>query len=184
MTPEDWITLLAPMDGWNERIILATFALTGLPATYLDVGSGTGAMVNMARRLGVDAWGVDQTVRDHDYLVTQDLRQPYDLGRKFHMVSCLEVAEHIPERNAGTFCDAIAHHLQPGGLLIFSAAPPGQDGDGHVNNKATHYWRTMFYERGVGYQIEMTPRLAHAWDLLRSPLFWLPANVQVFLRGA
>ena len=51
MTPDDWITLLAPMDGWNERLLMATFALTGLPPTYLDVGSGTGAMVNFARRL-------------------------------------------------------------------------------------------------------------------------------------
>ena len=183
MTPDDWITLLAPMDGWNERLLMATFALTGLPPTYLDIGSGTGAMVNFARRLGIEAFGIDQTVRDHDYLITHDLREPCDIGRKFHMVTCLEVAEHIPPTKAEILCSTIARHMELGALLIFSAACPGQGGDDHLNNQPATYWRTLFHERGVGYQIEMTPRLAHAWDLLRSPLFWLISNVQVFVKG-
>ena len=58
-SPEQWIEILAPHDVENERHAMAMFAVLGQPASYLDVGSGTGAMVNLARKLGVDAYGLD-----------------------------------------------------------------------------------------------------------------------------
>lgn len=173
-----WIEELAPLDSWNERIIMGVFAAFGLPKTYLDIGSGTGAMVNLARRLGVEAVGIDQLKRDRDYLLQMDLTRPIDLGKRFDLITSIEVAEHIPQSADGLFCDTIAAHA--GGILVFSAAHPGQGGTDHLNCRPGPYWRTEFWNRGLRWNELMTFRLAHIWDLLRTPQYWLISNVQVF----
>ena len=158
--------------------ILATF---GVPPSYLDLGSGTGAMVDFARRMGIDSLGVDMIAK-HPPDVRADLSKPIDLGRQFNLVTCIEVAEHIPERAAGVFCNNISRHLKAGGLLVFTAAAPGQDGDGHVHLKPANYWRTMLHERDLNWQENHTLRLKLAWQTVPMPMMWLPGNLQVFQR--
>ena len=57
---------LAEMDDYNIKHILSLFALIGIPESYLDLGCGTGIMVEMAQKLGVRAYGVDQLVDKDD----------------------------------------------------------------------------------------------------------------------
>lgn len=204
---------LAWADPHNERILLALFATIccwrEVPKSYLDLGSGTGAMVNMARKLGVDAWGVDLISegpgREH-WFIQHDLSQPMMLSRnrmnaegrytytynpdaygndgytahQFDIITCLEVAEHLPEEGSRALVDTIGRHISNTGVVIFSAAPPGQGGEHHVNNRPAWEWRDMFYEVGLGYQEEYTRQLSHLWSWVAGPLQWLGANVQVF----
>lgn len=172
---------LAPFDGWNERAFAAFVAWQGVPKTYLDLGSGTGAMVNFARKLGVDAWGVDVINGPEGHFIHHDLAQPLALNRRFAVISCIEVAEHLPEDGASVLCDTIARHLAPGGLLIFSAATPGQGGEHHVNCQPPVYWRARLHERGISYRSDYTKELALLWALTTGPAAgWLAANLQVF----
>lgn len=180
MNAQDWITTLAPFDTWNERVIMAAFALLGKPRAYLDIGSGTGAMVNLARKIGIPALGVDALPRPDDWLKVQDLREPFDLGGVFDLVTCIEVAEHIPIENDATLCNSIARHVAPGGWLIFTAAHPGQGGEQHVNLRPAPYWRKMFYDRGLDYSMDVSLKLAHIWQCTETPQYWLIANCQVF----
>jgi SAM-dependent methyltransferase len=182
-THDEWIDLLAPMDRWNERIVMASFALLGMPRSYLDIGSGTGAMVNLARRLGVDAWGVDQLDRTEYWLLARDLRAPLDQARNYELVTCIEVAEHIPVEHDATLCDSIARHVAPGGTLVFTAAHPGQGGEEHVNLRPAAYWRTMLHGRGLSFSDALSWQVAHIWQCTRTPQVWLVDNVQVFKRG-
>lgn len=177
-----WLELLAPFDAWNERIIMAAFALYGAPPSYLDVGSGTGAMVNLARRLGIDAIGIDQLPRPESHFIRRDLNQAFDLGRSFGLITCLEVAEHIEPDYDGRLCDSIAGHLSKPGMLIFSAAHPGQGGEAHINTRPAAYWRTMFWDRQIQYDENKSHKLALAWRLIPTPQVWLSDNVQVFVR--
>lgn len=180
LTKEQWLERLAPFDGWNERIMMATFAIWGIPPSMLDVGCGTGAMCNIARKLGVDAVGVDKIARPPDSV--HDLRLPLNLGRTFQLVLCIEVAEHIPADNSGVFMNSVVSHVEREGRLVFSAAPPNQLGEGHVNTKPAEYWRSMIHERGLSYQDEMTAKLRLAWQWVPAPMMWLVGNVQVFER--
>ena len=133
---------LAPFDGWNERALAQIIAWQGVPRTYLDLGSGTGAMVNMARKMGVEAYGVDLISRgpgNEHWFIAHDLTEPLRLPLTFDLITCLEVAEHLPPDGHETLVDTIAAHLRPkatidqlSGLLVFSAAPPGQAGEHHV----------------------------------------------------
>ena len=178
LTADEWREQLEPFDSWNRRLILAVFALLGIPPSYLDIGSGTGAMSSVARSLGIDALGVDMIARKPDKYY--DLNGPMKLGRTFELVTCIEVAEHIPMVHTKILCGNIARHVADNGLLVFTAAGPGQAGDGHINLKLASEWRTLFWDRRLHYREDLTHKLKLAWQILPSPAIWLPGNVQIF----
>lgn len=129
--------------------------------SVLDVGCGQGAWSSIWRDLGIsDLVGLDGDYVDRDKLLIpetsflgHDLTDEFDLGRKFDLVQCLEVAEHIPKEAAPQLIQSLCRHS---GLVLFSAAPPGQGGDGHINEQPYEYWRRLF--AGHGY---------HAYDFVR-----------------
>lgn len=180
ITAKKWRERLAPFDQWNERMILTLFAVFGIPPSMLDIGCGTSAMVNMARKLGIDAIGVDLIAQKPD--LVHDLREPLNLGKTFALITCIEVAEHIPEEDMGVFLNNVCSHIVRGGRLVFSAAPQTQPGDGHVNLRPASFWRSRLDERGMTYREDLTVRLRLAWQWIPMPLMWVIGNVQVFER--
>jgi SAM-dependent methyltransferase len=168
---------LQPFDEYNVRALYAIYALFGTPLTHLDVGSGSGAMVKVARKLGVDAIGVDVIAEAPD--VAHDLTEPLHLGRQFAFITCVEVAEHLPPAAAPVLCASFARHLAPRGWLIFTSALPGQAGDHHQNLLPPFEWRGMLYEAGLTWVPEVTSRLALLWSHTTGSLHHLPANLQV-----
>lgn len=123
------------------------------PLSVLDVGCGIGTWVAAWRDAGVrDAHGVDgEYVTDDRLLVDTrsfhriDITQPFRLGRDFDLVQCLEVAEHLPREAASTLVANLAAHAP---MVLFSAAPPGQGGENHINEQPPGYWRDLFRDRG------------------------------------
>lgn len=177
---------LAEFDEWNGRCLLAAFSLFGLPASYLDLGCGTGAMAYIAHKLGVDALGVDVAAAEGiPFLRRHDLREPLSLGRQFDLVSCIEVAEHLHAEFERTLVASIAAHTRPGGLVIFTAAQPGQPGDHHVNAVGSKHWEALFYAEGLNAHAEYTLGLSLLWRYVGGPLsHHLPANLTVYHKGA
>jgi len=82
---------------------------------------------------------------DVDAVQFSDISKPIDVGRQFDLVQCLEVAEHVAHESAPTLVQSIVRH---GKLILFSAAPPGQGGEHHVNEQPYAYWRDLFAEHG------------------------------------
>jgi hypothetical protein len=169
---------LRPFDEYNVRCLYSIYALFGTPLTHLDLGSGSGAIVKVARKLGVDAVGVDVIAEAPD--VQHDLTQPLDLGRQFTICTCVEVAEHLPPEAAQTLCQTAQRHLAPRGWLIFTSALPGQAGDHHQNLIPPFEWRGLMWEAGLVWQPEVTSRLALLWTQTSGSLHHLPANLQAF----
>jgi SAM-dependent methyltransferase len=136
------------------------------PSSVLDVGCGQGAWLAVWRRAGVvDLAGVDGAHVDRTTLLfpepcfrAHDLAQPFDLGRRFDLVQCLEVAEHLPDAAAPGLLDSLTRH---GELVLFSAAPPGQGGHGHVNERRYDDWRARFATRGYVALDYLRPRIRH-----------------------
>lgn len=187
-TAETWLRGLETMRPWNVKHILTTLAYFDWPESLLDVGCGDGIMVETARKLGVRAYGIDQLVQPEwpTYFYHQNLVDAFRLEDnnegKVDIVMCLEVAEHIHETAHGTLLDTIIGNLKDQGHIVFSAAPPGQDGTGHVATRQAEYWRRELTNRGMTYSRMDTVNLALLWSHVRSPLGHLAGNLQVFER--
>ena len=166
-------------DPNNTGAILAVFAVLGIPSSLLDLGSGSGIMVNVARGMGIDAVGVDLLATEPD--IKHDLSRPLNIGRGYSMIVSFETAEHLPEQSADIFCNSINSHLLPGGILVFTAAQTGQKGSGHINCQPRGYWQNKFTNLGMSYDGEKTNHLATVWRYTAGGLSaWLSPNLQVF----
>lgn len=185
LTREQWLGMLTPIDGAMHRHALALFALTGIPRSYLDVGCGTGVMAKAAYDLGADALGLDQLALDEAWLCRVDLRERFDLGRQFQVVSCIEVAEHIPAEHEAAFLDSLVAHIAPGGLLAFTSPWPAAENmsASHVNLKYPFAWRRELDARGLSFSFGLTLQLGFLWSNIWSPLMWLAPTLQVFTKG-
>lgn len=136
------------------------------PRSLLDVGCGTGTWLKAAVDLGVsDFFGVDgvyipasQLLITPDRFAQQDLTKPWDLGRRFDIALCLEVAEHLDEAYAGNLIDSLVKHAD---AIFFSAACPGQEGQHHVNCQWPAYWQQLFNQRGFVCQDDFRWKI---WD--------------------
>jgi SAM-dependent methyltransferase len=139
------------------------------PQSILDVGCGLGHWLQAAARCGInDLLGIDNPAIDPNALVIPshqfigiNLEQPIDLGRRFDMALCLEVAEHLPASAAENLVTSLCRHSN---VIVFSAAIPGQGGQNHVNEQWPAYWQHLFESQGF-----------ITWDFLRYQLWDLPA---------
>ena len=168
-------------DHWNRRLLCAIFMCFGVPESYLDVGCGTGAMVDFASMMGIDAWGLDIIYSQSRRVIQHDLREKFNLHKNFDLVTCIEVLEHIESGYDGNVLESIANHTIPGSILVFSAAGPGQGGIEHVNLKLGSIWRTRLYDLGFSYRHDYTTKLQLAANLIPAPSrdLWI-GNMQVF----
>ena len=131
-----------------QRIISAVRSI--LPVqSVLDVGCARGTWLRQWQAQGVaDLAGVDGDYVDRGkleidprYFVVANLALPFNLGRRFDLAECFEVAEHLPPARAASFVADIVAHAP---VVLFSAATPGQGGEHHVNEQPGEYWRQIF----------------------------------------
>jgi SAM-dependent methyltransferase len=145
------------------------------PKSVLDVGCGTGAWLAEWTRAGVtDSLGLDGEYVQPELLKipaigfrATDLRRPFWLERRFDLVESLEVAEHLEERFADAFVESLTRHAD---TILFSAAIPGQGGNGHVNEQWPSYWAEKFGRLGFD-----------LYDVVR-PLIWSDPRVRIWYR--
>lgn len=153
------------------------------PDSVIDVGAGVGTWLSIWEKHGInDIVGVDGSYVNKEKLLiekskflTADLENVFRTDRKFDLVECLEVAEHIQPKNANnlisTLCDL-------GDIILFSAAIPGQEGTWHYNEQYPDFWIELFAKNNF------TP-----YDCLRRQLWtndkvswWYRQNIMFFIR--
>lgn len=155
--------------------------------SVLDLGGGDGYWASVLSESGAEAHMVELSevalryVCENVECKIHDLCEPLNYGREFELILCIEVAEHLPESAADVLCDTIARHTKR--LLVFTAAPPGQIGNGHINLQRPLYWMTKFKQRGLIYKRGKTKRLKLVWDhVLNKGYKHLVTNLQVWGR--
>jgi 2-polyprenyl-3-methyl-5-hydroxy-6-metoxy-1,4-benzoquinol methylase len=131
------------------------------PKNIVDIGCATGFYLYPFEKHKY--LGIDYNKNDKYTLFTRHKKYPkiellnFDLSKplkdeltldRYDLGICLEVAEHIDEKFENIFIDNVVSLCR---TLIFSAAPPGQSGDGHINLKAKAYWLKHFEHRGMFY---------------------------------
>lgn len=147
-----WHDLIDPGAQRSARVVLPVVHGLLAPSSAIDVGCGRGAWGAELARLGCRVQGVERRAET----VTAPGVEPvqYDLSRlayepgpsgRFDLALCLEVGEHLPEDCADGLVDWLCS-LAP--VVLFSAATPGQGGEGHVNEQWPAYWVERFDDHG------------------------------------
>ncbi len=169
----------------NSRIA-ASIVLKRLQDEYvfqsvMDVGCGVGTWISACIEMGLeDVCGVDGDYVEREKLqipqevfFAADLNEPLTIGRKFDLVTSLEVAEHLDKDRAENFVAGLVKHSD---AILFSAAIPLQGGTHHVNEQWGEYWQNIF----ASFEYEPVDFLRDAlWHNENIP-FWYRQNMCFF----
>lgn len=156
------------------------------PNSVLDVGCGLGNWLYSFKKLGlsdvfgvdgssIDKFGKDEFLNKNEFL-SFDFSKELRLNRKFDLVLSLEVAEHLSEEFADLFIKSLTNHSD---IIVFSAALPGQGGQGHMNEQYLDYWIKKFNLLGFYFY---DPIRSKFWDNDKL-LFWYKQNIVVFSKN-
>lgn len=150
------------------------------PSSVIDVGCGTGKSLDWLLSQGIDVTGVEGSevairhALNGDKILQWDLNQPLDLKRRFDLVWCFEVAEHIHPDFTDAFLKTLTTHSDN---IVMSAAHPGQGGVGHFNEQPRSYWIEKLQLAGFSHDDAARTRLIRNWT-------WFPENLFVFRRSS
>ena len=110
--------------------------------TMLDVGCGTGGMVDLANNIGIVSVGIDGDINQkkesiiiHDFTTSKlILEKTFDLGWS------VEFVEHVDAR----FIDNFMNIFEKCKYVCMTHAPEGKGGYHHVNCQNSKYWVETF----------------------------------------
>ncbi len=155
------------------------------PKTVVDFGAGSGRYVAEFRRRGANAIGLEYSATARSFAKKRHTLEllPFDLGDKnlrAHPVDfamSLEVAEHVPHELAMRLVQLC---MDSAPIVLFSAARPGQPGQGHINCRPFSDWKLLFENGGFVLDEKATNTLRH--DLSRDLVAcrWLIENVGLY----
>jgi len=112
--------------------------------SMIDIGCGTGGMLEIAHIKGIDGFGIDgdDTIgRQCPIMIHDFTKGPIDKwDRKYDLAWCVEFLEHVEEEFLPNYMAA----FQQCHYAIVTAAPPGTPGHHHVNCQKQDYWIEKF----------------------------------------
>jgi hypothetical protein len=153
------------------------------PDSVVDFGCAIGAYLEPFYGDGVDIKGVEgnsdafyHAVVPEEYLEQYDLRDQYLTKKKYDVVLCFELAEHLPKQYADNLVSTLT---EAGGTIIMTAATPGQGGTHHVNEQPREYWSEKFESRGYEYDPDAVEDLRDAFEVDQT--IWVYDNLMVFV---
>jgi SAM-dependent methyltransferase len=153
--------------------------------SYIDVGAGGGAFAAEAGRLGKRVVACEYSphgrkyARRHGVDVHEfDLSRPVptDIPGRFDLAYCFEIAEHLTPEMGISLVEFL---VAKGRVIVFTAAQPGQEGTGHINEQPREYWIERFESRGARYDADGSADLSKAFAAAKVSS-WFEQNVSVF----
>jgi len=125
------------------------------PTTFADIGCAYGLLVEALVDRGVDAFGYDCS----PYAISKgrsDVRNrlavhnildeiPLNTGKKYDLVTCIEVLEHIP---ADQVDQAIKNLCDSSNRILFSSSPDDFEESTHFSVLPTKTWLKKFEKHG------------------------------------
>jgi hypothetical protein len=134
------------------------------PESVVDVGCGQAPWLAAFQENGVKVvHGMDGSYVDRSRLFIDascfeavDLGQPFTIQGCYDLAVCLEVVEHLTERAGQALVQALTRAAP---VVLFSAAIPGQGGEGHINEQLPRYWEAQFTRQGFRRLDAIRPRV-------------------------
>lgn len=159
------------------------------PQSIVDIGCGAGIYLNEFDKRGVkNLLGIDgapaantEFLLDKSKLIIFDLAQKYKFKEKYDLCLCLEVAEHLEERDADILVETI---IESSDNIIFTAAVPGQGprSIGHINEQPHSYWIEKFKLKNFIYLESRTQEMREEMKE-KGVVWWIVNNLMVFSKN-
>lgn len=154
------------------------------PNSVIDFGCGTGDLLAPYEAKGIEVLGLDGSKEckrnakiNPDHFIVFDLRKRFNAGKKYDMCTCLEVAEHIEEKSSDILINNLASSSD---LIIFTAAPPSQEGTDHCNLKPHSWWIDKFDKIGYRYDRDKTEKIKRRFRQIPEIYYWYVDNLLIF----
>lgn len=139
--------------------------------SMIDVGCGQGCVVKDAVVFGLDAMGIDgdpgnlhedewryERSNNVPFVLHDYVEGPAPITREFDLVWSVEFLEHVEEQYMNHYMDT----FKKGKYVICTFAPPGKEGQHHVNLQPESYWIKKFDEYGFDFDSKATKELRAA----------------------
>lgn len=154
------------LDGTNSAHVILSHVLKMVPAkTAIDVGCGRGAFALCLKEMGVRTSAMDgewfcpeamNAVGEKNFIIHNLDDGAYKSDKRYDLAVCLEVAEHIIPSQARNVVETLVGLSD---VILFSAAIPGQGGQGHVNEQWPSYWQERFNMHGYDFADVVRPAI-------------------------
>lgn len=173
------------LKAWDEisEVLISHFPYP----EWCDVGCGGGGLLKFLGEKGKRGWGIEgssfaQGLLPDVEIVEWDLRTPFPCeGRGADVVTCFDVGEHVGA--AEVLSDTLTGLARS--WLLFGAAPPGQDGLGHIDCRPYEDWTHLFKARGFKHVPLLTEGVKAGIRSRKKANFiwWVEKNLHVYTRA-
>ena len=143
-----------------DKMAIAWIKEKFLAKSFLDIGCGTGGMVEYATLQGLDAVGIDgdHTLKrfdDSKFILHDFTNGPCPLSKQYDFGWSCEFVEHVYEKYIPNYIQS----FQNCKVVMITYAPPGWVGHHHVNCQEEYYWIDKFKGYGLEYRKDWTEEL-------------------------
>jgi SAM-dependent methyltransferase len=154
------------------------------PSSVVDVGCGTGALLDRLRLRGVQVKGLEYAQAALDFCRARQLDvMKFDVAyddlpelEKVDLVISMEVGHQLPETSADRYVEMLCR-IAP--LVVFSSEIPG-GGDKLPRNEMPHwYWIEKFNQRGYRFEEGHSLQWRKVWKE-KGTAPWFFRNVMIF----
>ncbi len=161
--------------------------------SFADMGCNNGRLMEAwhDKYPATDLFGIDYFDWSKQYaaasikekVIIGDLSKPYSFGKKYDIVNCSEVGEHIARAAEDPFIDNLAEAT--GDILLLTWSNQDKDHDGqHLNPRPQSYVIKKLAERGLEYWQPASKKLSAALGIKLEGIGyqWWSKNIMVFKR--
>lgn len=153
--------------------------------SVMDIGCANGFVLTYFHEAGKKINGIELSA-DAVAFLPQHIRSNVQIGDfseasgSYDLVSCIEVAEHIPPHESQRLVDKISSMALD--TIYFTAAPPGQPGHGHINCRPHSDWIKMFAKQGWKLDEGLTADIRSDIAGIKEAV-WLVGNTLMFRKA-
>jgi cyclopropane fatty-acyl-phospholipid synthase-like methyltransferase len=185
---EDYFRFVEQTTAMSADVIASSIVDAFHPESLVDVGCGTGTLLERLRARGVRVRGLEvaeaalklcnmRRLEVARFDVTLD--QLPELFANADLVVSMEVGHQLPESTVDRYLDTLC---QVAPVVVFSSGTPGQGDRKPINEQPHSYWIDKFAQRGYRFNLELTQEWRNDWKR-QGTAPWFHNNVIVFQRA-
>jgi len=153
------------------------------PKTVVDTGCGIGVYMSALEDKKIKCLGIEGSRLAIKYSVVNkrniflaDITRKINLNKKFDLVLCIEVAEHIPNSKSNILVNNLTSF---GDTILFTAAKKGQGGTDHINEQPSEFWINLFKRNSFILDAKTTEKLK-IFCQKKKCIWWITNNLLIF----